>query len=112
MNPALIWTADLCDGERFWRQVSVSDLVEGGKRSVKVILLGSEGGFDHVAIHEISITDASGDKYERVERFFVRMPGANGRLIAGYIHPTPFWQDINGEIFEGRVTLQLVSPFF
>lgn len=101
MDPVVIWTTELCDGEKFWRQVSVSDLTEGGKRTVRVILLGSERGSDHVAIHEISITDANGDITERDDRFLVKMPGANGRLIASHIHLPPMWQDVSGEIFEG-----------
>jgi elongator complex protein 1 len=112
MDPAVIWTAGLCDGEKFWRQMSVSDLTEGGKRTVRVILLGSERGSDRVAIHETSIADAGSDKTERDERFLVKMPGANGRLIASSIHLPPMWQDVNGEISEGRVTLGLVYSCF
>ncbi|KAH0829047.1 hypothetical protein J3R83DRAFT_2503 [Lanmaoa asiatica] len=80
MDPVLVWRADLRDGEKFWRQVSVSDLTRGGKCTVRVTLLGSESGYDHVTIHEISIADASDDKPEREECFLVKMPGANGRL--------------------------------
>lgn len=109
MDPTLIWTADLHDGEKFWRQVSVSDLTEGGKRTVRVTLLGSEGGSDHVTVHEIPIADTSGEKGEC---FSVKMPGANGRLTASYNHLPPIWQDFNGELFEGRVTLELVNSCF
>ena len=112
MDPAVIWTARLCDGEKFWRQMSVSGLTQDGKRTVKVILLGSERGSDHVAIHEISVADASSDNAEREDHFLVKMPGANGRLIASYIHLPPIWQDVNGEISEGWVTPGLVPSYF
>ncbi|KAG8220454.1 IKI3 family-domain-containing protein [Butyriboletus roseoflavus] len=112
MDPMLVWTAGLHDGEMFWRQVSVSDLTGGGKRTVRVTLLGSERGSDHVAVHEIPIADASDDKPERDECFLVKMPGANGRLIASYVHLLPVWQDTNGEIFEVDHTqdIDIVSP--
>ncbi|KAF8554834.1 pol II transcription elongation factor [Imleria badia] len=109
MDPALIWTSGLCDGEKFWRQVTVSDVTEGGKRTVRVALLGSENGSDHVAVHEISISDASDDKPER-ERFLVKMPEANGRLIASYIPLPPLWQDIDGEISEVDHAQDIISP--
>lgn len=112
MDPTLVWTAGLRDGEKFWRQVSVSDMTGGEKRTVRVTLLGSEGGFDHVTVHEISIADARDDKPERDECFLVKMTGVNGRLIASYVHLPLVWQDIKGEIFEGRVTFGLVSSFF
>lgn len=101
MDPTLVWTIGLRDGEKFWRSVSVSDMTGGGKRTMRVTLLGSERGSDHVAIHEISIADASDDKPEREECFRVKMPGANGRVIASYVHSPPVWQDMNGEVSEG-----------
>lgn len=111
MDPALIWTGGLCGGEKFWRQVTVSDLTEVGKHTVRVTLLGSESGFDYVAVHEISIVDASNDKPEKEECFIVKMPGTNGRLVASYVPLPPLWQDINGEISEGCVTLILAFIF-
>lgn len=111
MDPTLIWTGNLRDGE-ILRQISVSDLTEGGKRLVRVISLGSEGGSDHVAIHEFPVGDASDDKTERGGFFLVKMPGINGRLAASHDHLPPVWQDLDGELFEGRVALELVHAFF
>lgn len=112
MDPMLIWTAGLHDGEKLWRQVIVSDLTGDGKRTVRVTLLGSERGSDHVTVHEISIAGAGDNKPEREECFLVKMPGANGRLIASYVHLLPVWQDTNGEIFEGQFAYELASSYF
>ncbi|KAG6382066.1 pol II transcription elongation factor [Boletus reticuloceps] len=110
MNPALIWTAGVGDGEKVWRQVSVSDLTKGGKCAVRVALLGSERGSDHVEIHDVSFADASDDKPESEERSLVKMPGANGRLISSYVRLPPFWQDMNGEISEVDYIQDIISP--
>ncbi|KAN0081459.1 IKI3 family domain containing protein [Tylopilus felleus] len=101
MDPTLVWTAGPCDGEQFWRQVTVSDLTEGGKRIMRVALLGSQGGYDLLAIHEIEIASAGDDKPAKEESFLVKMPGVNGRPITSYIHLLPIWQGTNGEIYEG-----------
>ena len=108
MDPTLVWTAGPCDGEQFWRQVTVSDLTEGGKRIMRVALLGSQGGYDLLAIHEIEIASAGDDKPAKKESFLVKMPGVNGRLITSYIHLLPIWQGTNGEIYEGWVPLRRV----
>ncbi|KAG9312244.1 IKI3 family-domain-containing protein [Chiua virens] len=49
MDPTLVWTAGSGEKEKFWRQVSVTDLTSNGKHTVLVVLLGSEEHTDHVA---------------------------------------------------------------
>lgn len=107
MDPTLIWTTGLL-GEKFWRQVSVPDLTKREKRTVSVVLLGSEGGSDHVMIYDIPVDDATNDKTERGECFLVKMPRANGRLTASYNDLLPVWQGLDGELYEGRITPELV----
>ena len=111
MDPALIWTAGVCDEEKVWRQLSVSELTEGEIRTVKVVMLGSEGGSDYLATYEISFVNSNGDKPAKEDSFLIKMPGANGRLVAGHLYLSPHWQDINGEIFEGWIALTFVFIF-
>ncbi|KAF8132053.1 pol II transcription elongation factor [Boletus edulis] len=92
MDPALIWTAGVGNGEKVWRQVSVSDLTKDGKCA------------------EVSFADAYDDKPESEERWVVKIPGANGRLISSYVRLPPFWQDMNGEISEVDYIQDIISP--
>ena len=112
VDPTLIWTVNLRDGNRIWRQVSVSDHNGGEKRTIRALLLGAEGGSDYVAIHEFSIADGSDDKAERGECFLVKMPGTNGRLTATNDHLFPVWQNSIGQLFEGWVTPGLAHSWF
>ncbi|KAF9237879.1 pol II transcription elongation factor [Melanogaster broomeanus] len=103
MNPLLIWTTNLGDGDglKLWRQVTVSRLAEDEKSMMRVTVLGSgEGGIDQANIHEIRFDPASEQKPESEESWIIKMPGSDGRLVSSYDYLPPFWQAFDGEIFE------------
>jgi elongator complex protein 1 len=102
MDPLVIWTTNLGDGDQLWRQVTISNLNEGEKSVVRVTVLGSGGeDTDQANIHEIRFAAGSEQKPESEESWVVKMPEANGRLVSSYDFLPPFWQAFDGEIFEG-----------
>ncbi|KAF9222466.1 pol II transcription elongation factor [Gyrodon lividus] len=111
MDPLLIWTTNLGDGDKLWRQVTVSNLAEGEESIVRVTILASgEEGADQANIHEIRFAAASKRKPKSEESWVVQMPGANGRIVSSYDYLPPFWQAFDGEIFEVNYAQDLLSP--
>jgi len=108
MDPTLLWSTELEDQGKSWKQVSVS--VTDEETILRVAVLCSlEKGFDQAIIHEVRLSTTGELSVVGDDSWVANFQGKNGRLLSSLERAPPFWQSSDGQIFNGLYLTQPVD---
>lgn len=108
MDPTLLWSTELEDEGKLWKQISVS--VSEEERILRVAVLCSvQKGFDQASVHKVRLSPTGELSVIGEDSWVANFRGKNGRLLSGLEWTPPFWQSSDGQIFNGWYLTQLVD---
>ncbi|KIM63897.1 hypothetical protein SCLCIDRAFT_1213692 [Scleroderma citrinum Foug A] len=98
MDPTLLWSTELEDKGKLWKQISVS--VSDEERILRVAVLCSvQKGFDQASVHKVRLSPTDELSVIGEDSWVANFRGKNGRLLSGLEWTPPFWQSSDGQIF-------------